>query len=250
LEKLKNKAMRKYTTLLVWSCFYFLGNTQSLQDAEKAYKQENYSQAISIWNLHVKDETLNKSLIYNNIGTSYAKQKEWAKAILYFEKAVKQHYNNEKAQLNLKIVRAKLNLSNENNQLFFVNWWLSLLDLFSIFGWQMICFLFIILAMLLYVIKKKNGNFQFQRLFYIFLFFGTISIIIIFSKKSILKDRNEGIIIVSETYGYKDTNMNQKLGLLKMGEKVELLENLENQYYIKNESDSAFWISKKSVEVI
>jgi len=242
--------MRKYTILIVWSCFYFFGNTQSLQDAEKAYKQENYSQAISIWNQHIKDESLDKSLIYNNIGTAYASQKEWAKAILYFEKAVKQNYNNEKAQLNLKIARAKLNLSNENNQLFFVNWWLSLLDLFSIFGWQMMCLIFIILAILFYFIKKINGKFQFQRLFYLFLTFGIAIIIIIFSKKSILENRNKGIIIATEPYGYKDANMNQKLGLLKMGEKIELLENLENQYYIKNESDSTFWISKKSVEVI
>jgi hypothetical protein len=242
--------MRKYTILIVWSCFYFFGNTQSLQDAEKAYKQENFSQAISIWNQQTKDETVDKSLIYNNIGTAYASQKEWAKAILYFEKAVKQNYNNEKAQLNLKIARAKLYLYNENNQLFFVNWWLSLLDLFSIFGWQVMCFLLIILAMLLYFIKKKNGNFQFQRLFYVFLTFGIAIIIIIFSKKSILENRNKGIIIATEPYGYKDANMNQKLGLLKMGEKIELLENLENQYYIKNESDSTFWISKKSVEVI
>ena len=169
---------------------------------------------------------------------------------MYFEKAVKQNYNNEKAQLNLKIARAKLNLSNENNQLFFVNWWLSLLDLFSIFGWQMMCLIFIILAILFYFIKKINGKFQFQRLFYLFLTFGIAIIIIIFSKKSILENRNKGIIIATEPYGYKDANMNQKLGLLKMGEKIELLENLENQYYIKNESDSTFWISKKSVEVI
>lgn len=242
--------MRKYTILIVWSCFYFFGNTQSLQDAEKAYKQENFSQAISIWNQQTKDETVDKSLIYNNIGTAYASQKEWAKAILYFEKAVKQNYNNEKAQLNLKIARAKLNLSNENNQLFFVNWWLSLLDLFSIFGWQMMCLIFIILAILFYFIKKINGKFQFQRLFYIFLTFGIAIIIIIFSKKSILANRNKGIIITTEPYGYKDANMNQKLGLLKMGEKIELLENIENQYYIKNESDSTFWISKKSMEVI
>lgn len=242
--------MRKYTILIVWSCFYFFGNTQSLQDAEKAYKQENFSQAISIWNQQTKDETVDKSLIYNNIGTAYASQKEWAKAILYFEKAVKQNYNNEKAQLNLKIARAKLNLSNENNQLFFINWWLSLLDLFSIFGWQMMCLIFIILAILFYFIKKINGKFQFQRLFYIFLTFGIAIIIIIFSKKSILANRNKGIIITTEPYGYKDANMNQKLGLLKMGEKIELLENIENQYYIKNESDSTFWISKKSMEVI
>ncbi len=242
--------MRKYTILIVWSCFYFFGNTQSLQDAEKAYKQENFSQAISIWNQQTKDETVDKSLIYNNIGTAYASQKEWAKAILYFEKAVKQNYNNEKAQLNLKIARAKLYLYNENNQLFFVNWWLSLLDLFSIFGWQMMCLIFIILAILFYFIKKINGKFQFQRLFYLFLTFGIAIIIIIFSKKSILENRNKGIIIATEPYGYKDANMNQKLGLLKMGEKIELLENLENQYYIKNESDSTFWISKKSVEVI
>ena len=55
--------MRKYTILIVWSCFYFFGNTQSLQDAEKAYKQENFSQAISIWNQQTKDETVDKSLI-------------------------------------------------------------------------------------------------------------------------------------------------------------------------------------------
>ncbi len=242
--------MRKYTILIVWSCFYFFGNSQSLQDAEKAFKQENYSQAISIWNQHTKDESLDKSLLFNNIGSAYASQKEWGKAILYFEKAVKQNYNNEKAQLNLKIARAKLNLSNENNQLFFVNWWLSLLDLFSTFGWQIMCLIFIMLAILFYLIKKINGKFQSQRLFYTFLTFSIAIIIIIYSKKSILNNRNEAIITESETFGYKDANLNQKLGIIKMGEKIELLENLENQYYIKNESDSTFWISKKSVEVI
>jgi tetratricopeptide (TPR) repeat protein len=242
--------MRKYTLLLVWSCFYYFGNTQSLQDAEKAYKQENYSQAISIWNRHTKDETLDKSLIYNNIGTAYASQKEWAKAILYFEKALKQNYNNEKAQLNLKISRAKLNLSNENNQLFFVNWWLSLLDLFSIFGWQVMCFLFIVVAMLLYFIKKKNGHFLSQRLFYVFLTFGIAIIIIIFSKKSILETRNESIIIQPEAYGFKDANLTQKSNMLKLGEKIEIIEQLESIQYVKNESDSTFWIEKKSVEVI
>lgn len=242
--------MRKYTLLLVWSCFYFFGNTQSLQEAEKAYKQENYSQAISIWNRYIKDETLNKSLIYNNIGTAYASQKEWAKAILYFEKAVKQHYNNEKAQLNLKIARAKLNLSNENNQLFFVNWWLSLLDLFSIFGWQMISFLGIGTFSICYILLKKQLVIKTRKAPILFFALSVFTMIIIISKSSNLKENNHAIITLSDSYKYKDPNLTQIIGVSKQGEKVEILEELEDSKMIINESDSTFWVKKNSLESI
>jgi tetratricopeptide (TPR) repeat protein len=242
--------MRKYTLLIVWSCFYFFGNTQSLQDAEKAYKQENYLQAISIWNRYIKDETLNKSLIYNNIGTAYASQKEWAKAILYFEKAVKQHYNNEKAQLNLKIARAKLNLSNENNQLFFVKWWLSLLDLFSIFGWQMICILIISTFSICYILLKKQLVIKTRKTPILFFALSVFTMIIIISKSSNLKENNHAIITLSDSYKYKDPNLTQIIGVSKQGEKVEILEELEDSKMIINESDSTFWVKKNSLESI
>jgi len=242
--------MRKYTLLLVWSCFYFFGNTQSLQDAEKAFKQENYSQAISIWNQHTKDETVDKSLIYNNIGTAYASQKEWAKAILYFEKALKQNYNNEKAQLNLKIARAKLNLSNENNQLFFVNWWLSLLDLFSIFGWQMICFLGIGTFSTSYFLLKKQLVEKTKKVPFLFFALSVFTLIIIMSKSSNLNEKNYAIITLSDNYKYKDPNLTQIIGVSKQGEKVEILEELEGSKMIKNESDSTFWIKKNCLESI
>jgi hypothetical protein len=169
---------------------------------------------------------------------------------LYFEKAVKQHYNNEKAQLNLKIARAKLNLSNENNQLFFVNWWLSLLDLFSIFGWQMICILIISTFSICYILLKKQIVIKTRKTPILFFALSVFTMIIIISKSSNLKENNHAIITLSDSYKYKDPNLTQIIGVSKQGEKVEILEELEDSKMIINESDSTFWVKKNCLESI
>lgn len=246
---IKKLQMKKWMFLLVFGCFCINGFSQSLKDADIAFKQENYSKAIDIWSKKLEKKQGDPSQLYNNIGIAYSKEKEMGKAILYFEKAVKENFNNEKAQRNLKIIRAKLNLSNENIQLFFVIWWRSLIDLFSIFTWQIIMLFLFFLAVTIYFYQKIKSSSTYNKIIYSLISIGFVVFLIIISKNSQLSNKTNAIIDL-ECIGYKDANLSQKLSIIRQGERVTIKDELENNVLISNDSDSTFWIEKNNLKRI
>ncbi len=90
--------------------FWFLGlavyaqHEQLFQEANTAYKNENYTEALNKYHSILKEGYTSAELYYN-MGNAYYKQNEIAPAIYYYEKALRLSPDFEDARVNLNIAR-------------------------------------------------------------------------------------------------------------------------------------------------
>ncbi len=133
--KLAVKYIMLVKLLLVVS-FANAGNHHDLmQQANEAYINENYHQAIELYE-QIRHMEWESSVLYYNLGNAYYQAGQRGKAILNFERALRLNPNDEAARHNLRIARAELPERFEQlPQLFFLDWRDGFVRLFPVDGW-------------------------------------------------------------------------------------------------------------------
>lgn len=102
--------MRRVLILLtmVSACLYGFANSSiDLQQADSAYIAQNFKKAISLYEKCLSAGTVS-SEIYYNLGNSYYKTDDFGKAVLNFNRALKENPSNENARNNLTYLRSKI----------------------------------------------------------------------------------------------------------------------------------------------
>ena len=116
--------------LLALCCIKTNAEITLFEQANREYKNENYSQAINLYN-NIITNNMESSEIYYNLGNCYYKQKEWANAIWNYEKSL-QLKKNKKTLQNLELTQLKIIDKIEPiPELFYTRWWKNIVDLFT-----------------------------------------------------------------------------------------------------------------------
>lgn len=125
--------------------------------ADSAYIKGDYASAISMY-----EDILNKGVsdvIYYNLGNSYYKSGNIARAILNYERAYLLNPGDADIRFNLNMARSKtIDKSYDENEFFLVTWLSSIQNILGTDGWARaaIVFFIIFLVMIgLYVIGRK-----------------------------------------------------------------------------------------------
>ncbi len=106
-----------------------------IQKANEAYINENYHQAIEIYE-QIRQMEWESSVLYYNLGNAYYQAGQRGKAILNFERALRLDPNDEAVRHNLRIARAELPERFEQlPQLFFLDWRDGFVRLLPVDGW-------------------------------------------------------------------------------------------------------------------
>jgi len=217
--------------------------------AYQKYKKGQYAEAITQWSQQLKSEPHNDALYYN-IGNAYFKSNNIIEATLYYQKAVKQNYNNQKAQHNLKICRAKLKLETEPNELFLTVFFKKIIYLFRIdtMIWLMIgcSFLFSIG----FIAHHRNKQSIYRYLYSATIAFFTILCILFLFQRQYRSKNNTFLIISDHPMGYKNVSKNGKGMELKKGEMVTIIESFNQQIQVETENNETLWIGKEDVKSI
>ena len=121
--------------------------------ANDQYQQENYSEAIKIY-----EEILNNGKIsgklYYNLGNAYYKIDEIGKAVLYYEKAKILMPDDENIKFNIKLANVKVqDRIQVPPKSFLMNLHDSIINLFSIKVWSILFSFFIMIAVLTFFIS-------------------------------------------------------------------------------------------------
>lgn len=136
--------------------------SSSLEDATKAegdsaYMKNDYASAIQIY-----EALLNRGEaadIYYNLGNSYYKAGDIAKAILNYERALLLQPGNGDIRANLEIARSKtVDKVEPVPEIFFVSWTKSLINSMSVDSWAVcgvVCFILLIVSLYLFIFSKQ-----------------------------------------------------------------------------------------------
>lgn len=223
--------------------------------ADSAYMNNEFLAAIELYeSILVHGEAAE---IYYNLGNSYYKADNIAKAILNYERALLLKPGNGDIRANLEIARSKtVDKVEESPEIFYVSWVKSLINSTSVDVWARwgILFFFLFIASLYFfffskqVLWKKIGFIS--AIVWLFLVIGTNSFASY--QKKVLKDRGTAIIVNPSVTVRSTPNENgTNLFILHEGSKVKIKDNsMKGWKEIILADGKVGWVMAVDLEVI
>lgn len=222
---------------------------------DSAYMKSDYASAIQIYEALLKEGEAAE--IYYNLGNSYYKTNNIAKAILNYERALLLKPNNDDIRVNIEIARAKtIDKVIPIPEIFFISWAKWLINCLSIDAWAKVgisCFFLVLVSLYFFFFSKqilwKKIGFIVGVIFLVLVIFANI---FAFQQKNKLLNRNIAIIvspsvIVRSTPSESGTS----LFVLHEGRKVEIRDNSMLEWKeICLEDGKVGWILASSIEII
>lgn len=234
--------------------------SSSLEDATKAegdsaYMKNDYASAIQIY-----EALLNRGEaadIYYNLGNSYYKAGDIAKAILNYERALLLQPGNGDIRANLEIARSKtVDKVEPVPEIFFVSWTKSLINSMSVDSWAVcgvVCFILLIVSLYLFIFSKqivlKKAGFISG---IVFLAVTILANVFANQQKDELANRNSAIVInPSVTVRSTPSESGTSLFILHEGHKVGVKDgSMKDWKEIRLEDGKVGWVpasDRKSV---
>lgn len=234
--------------------------SSSLEDATKAegdsaYMKNDYASAIQIY-----EALLNRGEaadIYYNLGNSYYKAGDIAKAILNYERALLLQPGNGDIRANLEIARSKtVDKVEPVPEIFFVSWTKSLINSMSVDSWAVcgvVVFILLIVSLYLFIFSKqivlKKAGFISG---IVFLAVTILANVFANQQKDELTNRNSAIVInPSVTVRSTPSESGTSLFILHEGHKVGVKDgSMKDWKEIRLEDGKVGWVPASAIEII
>lgn len=225
-------------------------------DADKAYQENKYAEAIKMYEniLATQGES---AVVYYNLGNSYFKEKNMAKAVLNYERALLLNPGDADIRFNLDMARSKtVDQITPATEVFIVTWVNSLTNMQSERGWAkigIVSFICLLVGLALYIFSKRLFVREIG-------FIGAIILLVVTvcanlfarQQKNELMDRT-GAIVMSPTVTVKSTpdESGTELFVLHEGTKVFVEDNsMKGWKEIRLEDGNKGWIPTEAIEII
>lgn len=230
--------------------FFTLAWSVSIKaDADRAmkfYLQEDYQSAIQNWNKELKNPSANLGLVYANLGNCLFKLKDYSHAILFYEKSLKENSNDAQVLTNIQICKARLGLSSRNRELFIYSYIKKLSYALSIAWYQFIVVILAWTLLILAILKRWKFDAKMNKPIVLTITLLALFFVGFFIRKYYMNSCVSAIV-VNPTIGYQDPSMNTGNHQVRMGEKVEVIEQIGKVSQVKLEVDSIVWIKNADI---
>ena len=230
-------------------------NDVTKQDGDSAYIKNNYISAIRIYEELLKQGE--SAEVYYNLGNSYYKTDNIAKAILNYERALLLDPGNADIQANLEVARSKtIDEVIPIPEVFFVAWGKALINILGTDEWAksgIVFFFLLLISFGIFFFSKQNTVKKVTFILgLIFLLFTLFCNIFAYQQKKSLKKRNYAIILSpSVTVRSAPSESGTSLFILHEGHKVEIKDDSMNAWKeIRLEDGKVGWIPVSSMERI
>lgn len=235
-------------------------NTVSLNDvtkadADSAYIRNDYASAVQLYeSLLQKGESAG---IYYNLGNSYYKLANIAKAILNYERALLLKPGDSDIRFNLDMARSKtIDKVGAPSEMFLITWIKSIINLMGVNAWAKLgiaSFMLLIISLLIYIFGKqvyikKTGFIGAV----VFLLLVIVTNIFAYQQQKSLLNRAEGIIMApSVTVKSTPSNNGTDLFILHEGRKVSITDGSMKEWKeIRLEDGNVGWVPANTLETI
>lgn len=224
-------------------------------EGDSAYIKDDYATAIQIYESLLKNGE--SADVYYNLGNSYYKAGEIAKAVLNYERALLMKPGNSDIRANLEVARAKtIDKVEPVPEVFFVSWAKALINSMSVDAWAtwgIVSFILFIIALYFFIFSKqiilKKGGFI---LGIVFLIVVICSNLFASEQKERLVNRSEAIVMnPSVTVRSTPSESGTSLFILHEGRKVSIKDNSMKEWKeIRLEDGKVGWVPASAIEVI
>lgn len=224
-------------------------------EGDSAYMRNDYASAIQIYENLLKNGEAAE--VYYNLGNSYYKADDIAKAILNYERALLLQPGNADIRANLEIARSKtIDKVIPVPEIFFVAWTKSLINSLSVDAWAklgVVFFILLLISLYLFFFSKQIAG---KKTGFIggivFLVLVVLSNVFAAQQKNELTDRNAAIVLSpSVTVRSTPSESGTSLFILHEGRKVEIKDNTMREWKeIRLEDGKVGWVPASAVEVI
>jgi tetratricopeptide (TPR) repeat protein len=137
------------------------------QQANKAYEQKDYANAITKYQ-KIADTKPNNAVVYFNLGNTYYKLNNISQAILNYERAVAINPDYTEAEDNLIIAQSRIpNRLAQAQDIFFIRWWKAITASTHSALWAVLAVLLFLTLIGINIVKKlRLASFTIQRQFF------------------------------------------------------------------------------------
>lgn len=225
-------------------------------DADSAFINEDFVSAIEIYEylLRTKGESAD---VYYNLGNSYFKSENLAKAILNYERAFLLRPGDQDIRFNLDLAREKtIDKVTPNNEIIFVTWFKSVANLLNADAWAkcgIASFLLLIASLSIYIFTKQISvkKVSFGG-FLICLMLVLLTNIFAYYQKDRLVNRDQAIVMSpSVTVRSTPNESGTELFILHEGHKVFIKDgSMRDWKEVQLEDGNAGWVPTEVIEVI
>lgn len=223
--------------------------------ADSAYIQHDYAAAIQCYEMLLKDGE--SADIYYNLGNSYYKANNIARAILNYERALLLRPGDSDIRANLEIACAKtVDKVVAIPDVFFIAWGKSLINCFNADAWGklgIVCFFFLLSALCLFFFSKQIIVKKISFISGLVLLFIVIVVnLFAMQQKQKLLEKN-GAIILQPSVTVRSTPSDSGTGLfiLHEGYKVSIKDNSMREWKeVQLEDGKVGWVPATAIEVI
>lgn len=229
--------------------------TLSKAEGDSAYIREDYASAVQIYeNLLLTGEAAE---VYYNLGNSYYKLDDIARAILNYERALLLQPGDDDIRANLEIARAKtVDKETPIPEVFFVTWGRSLASMLSIDDWARVAIVAFVLCLVCFALFSVSGRVKAKKFGFtggiVFLLLALVAHLAAVQQKSNLTNRNQAIVLTpSVTVRSTPSESGTSLFILHEGRKVEIKDDTMREWKeIKLEDGKVGWIPASCIETI
>lgn len=224
-------------------------------EGDSAYMKNDYASAIQIYESLLKKGEAAE--IYYNLGNSYYKADDIAKAILNYERALLLQPGNADIRANLEIARSKtIDKVVPSPEIFFIVWTESLINSLSIDAWAklgIVSFILLLVSLCLFFFSKqtvwKKTGFTGG---IVFLAFVILSNVFAYQQENELTNRDEAIVLSpSVTVRSTPSESGTSLFILHEGHKVGIKDDSMRAWKeIRLEDGKVGWLPSSAIEVI
>ena len=226
-----------------------------LEKANRAYTAGSYQAAADLY-LKLTEAGYGSPVLYYNLGNAYFKMNDFARAILWYERARKLDPSSEDIDFNLNVANTRIADKIEPIPVFFLKKWLAgLVWLFSADTWAMAGIIALVAALagfVLYQVSRvlflrKAGFWGGTGLLTVSL----LMLILAWSSHRIERSTSEAIVFAPTiTVTSSPNEQSTDLFVLHEGTKVRLLDQISGWYEVRIANGSVGWLPVEALEKI
>lgn len=241
--------------LLISKGYLHADNNLLFEQANKAYQEQKYEEAIELY-LDIVDKGNEGAMLFYNLGNACFKSGENAKALLWYERALRKAPSNEDIKHNIAFVNQHITDKIEVMPDFIVvRWWNAISMSLTANSWAITSIILSFLVAIGLIIMLISTRQWLRSSGFVFALLTTIILIfsIIFAHNENIRYKNEPVaIIMNSVVNVKSTpnESGSDLFIIHKGLKVTITDSLNEWYEIKIPNGEKGWITKTSLEII
>ena len=243
------------TLVLLFVSISLSASTVTRQQADSAYAQKHYQQAISDYETLLKQGV--SAELYYNLGNAYYRTDQMPKAVLNYERALLLSPGDADIRFNLQMARSKtIDKITPESEMFFVTWYRSLVNLMSVDAWARTALIALAIAIILALAYLFSDRIWLRKVG----FFGALLLVVVFLLSNLFAFHQKrkltyrtGAVIMTTSVPVKSTPSKNgtDLFILHEGTRVTITDNsMKDWKEIRVDDGKEGWIETNKIEII